>query len=365
MRKWNFNPGPAVLPLPVLETLQKNTVEYGSLGMSLLEMSHRSKDFEAILNDCKARFHEVFGIPEGYEVLFLGGGASLQFSMVAMNFMKDGAADYLVTGTWAKKALKEAKLWAAFSGGKPAAAASTESENFTRLPKPEEMKFNPAAKYVHLTSNNTVYGTQWHAFPETPAGVRVVADMSSDILSRAVDVSKFDMIYAGAQKNLGPAGVTVVIVKKDWLAEAAENIPTMMAYKTHAENNSLYNTPPVYAVYVVKLVLDWVKDKGGVEAVEKDNNRKAEILYGVMDANADYYKGTVVDKGSRSTMNVTFRMPTEELEAAFIKEAAASNFHGLKGHRSVGGIRVSMYNALELYGIERLCEFMAEFRKNH
>ena len=365
MRKWNFNPGPAVLPLPVLETLQKNTVEYGSLGMSLLEMSHRSKDFEAILTECKARFHEVLGIPDGYEILFVGGGASLQFSMVPMNFMKDGAADYLVTGTWAKKALKEAKVWSAFSGGKPSAAASTEGEKFTRLPKPEEMKFNPEAKDLHLTSNNTVEGTQWHAFPQTPAGVPLVADMSSDILSRAIDVSKFNLIYAGAQKNLGPAGVTIVIVKKDWLAGCPDNIPTMMNFKTHAENNSLYNTPPVYAIYVVKLVLDWVKGKGGVEVVEKENNKKAELLYGVMDTNPDYYKGTVVDPASRSFMNVTFRMPTEELEAQFIKEAATSNFHGLKGHRSVGGIRVSMYNAMELYGIERLCEFMVEFKKKH
>ncbi len=365
MRKWNFNPGPAVLPLPVLETLQKNTVEYGSLGMSLLEMSHRSKDFEAILNGCKARFHEVFAVPDTHEVLFVGGGASLQFSMVPMNFMKDGAADYLVTGTWAKKALKEAKIWSAFSGGKPAAAASTESENFTRLPKPEEWKFNPGARYVHLTSNNTVYGTQWHAFPQTPAGVPVVADMSSDILSRAVDVSKFHLIYAGAQKNLGPAGVTVLILRKDWLAECPDNLPTMMNYKTHAENNSLYNTPPVFAIYAVMLVLDWVKDKGGIEAVEQENNKKAELLYGVMDANPDYYKGTVTDPASRSYMNVTFRLPSEELEAQFIKDAAASHFHGLKGHRSVGGIRVSMYNALELYGIERLCEFMLAFMKSH
>ena len=363
MRKWNFNPGPAVLPLPVLETLQKNTVEFNGLGMSILEMSHRSKDFEAVLNAAKARLAEVFSVPDTYEILFLGGGASLQFSMVPMNFMKDGAADYVVTGGWAKKALKEAKIWAAISGGKPAAAATTEPDNFTRLPRPEEIKLTPGAKYVHLTSNNTLYGTEWHTWPKLPAGLRVVCDMSSDILSHAVDPTKFDLIYAGAQKNLGPAGVTLVIVKKDWLTECPDNLPTMLNYKTHAENNSLYNTPPVYGIYVVKLVLDWIKDQGGLKAVEAVNARKAELLYGIMDKYADYYRGTVVDKPGRSWMNVPFRLPSEELEAKFIKEASAAGFVGLKGHRSVGGIRVSMYNALPVAGIEALVKFMEDFKK--
>ena len=365
MRKWNFNPGPAVLPLSALETLQKNIVEYGGLGMSILEMSHRSKDFEAVLNDTKGLLKVLFGIPDSHDILFLGGGASLQFAMVPMNFLKSGAADYVVTGGWAKKALKEAKIWSAIAGGKVNVAATTEAENFTRLPKPEELKWSPDAKYIHLTSNNTLYGTQWHAFPATPAGVPVVCDMSSDIMSRKVDVSKFNLIYAGAQKNLGPAGVTVVIYKKDWLAECPENLPTMMNYQTHAKENSLYNTPPVFAIYVVKLVMEWIKGKGGLDAVEKQNARKADLLYGLMDKYPDYFKGTVVDKGSRSWMNVTLRLPSEELEAKFIKEAAAANFHGLKGHRNVGGIRVSMYNALEPPGIEALVKFMEEFKKKN
>jgi phosphoserine aminotransferase len=358
MRKWNFNPGPAVLPIPVLERLAQGVLEFNGLGMSILEISHRSKDFEAVLGDTQRLLAELLGIPDTHDTMFLGGGASLQFAMVPMNFLAGGVADYVITGSWAKKALKEAKLL-----GKPNVAATTESESFTRLPRSDEMKWTPGAKYVHMTSNNTIYGTQWRTFPATPAGVPVVCDMSSDILSRRVDVSRFALIYAGAQKNLGPAGVTVVVYKKDWLAACPDNIPTMMSYKTHAAENSLYNTPPVFAIWAVKLVLEWARDQGGLEAIERQNARKAELLYGVMDANPDYFRGTVVDKGSRSWMNVPFRLPTEDLEAKFLKEAGAAGFVGLKGHRSVGGIRVSMYNALPAAGIEALCHFMEEFRK--
>lgn len=360
MRKWNFNPGPATLPLKVLEKLKENTVEYNGLGMSILEISHRSKDFEAILNETKKLYHELLGFSDEYETIFLGGGASLQFAMVPMNFLDGGIADYVVTGSWAKKALKEAKLF-----GTANIAASTESENFTRLPKEEEIKYTEGAKYIHFTSNNTIYGTQWHKFPRTPEGVPVFCDMSSDILSRKFDTSKFSLIYAGAQKNLGPAGVTLITFKKDLISKMKEGLPTMLSYKTHINENSLYNTPPVYAIYVVKLVLEWAKEIGGLEKIEEINNKKAEILYSVMDKYSDYYKGTVKDKDSRSFMNVTFRMPSEELEAKFIKEASAAGFHGLKGHRSVGGIRVSMYNAMPLEGIEKLCQFMEDFKKNN
>ncbi len=360
MRKWNFNPGPATLPLKVLEKLKEDTIELNNLGMSILEISHRSKDFEAILNETKKLYHELLGFSNEYETIFLGGGASLQFAMIPMNFLKGGTADYVVTGSWSKKALKEAKLF-----GNPKVAASTEGEQFTRLPMGEEINYSSDAKYIHFTSNNTIYGTQWHKFPKTPEGIPVFCDMSSDILSRKFDTSKFSLIYAGAQKNLGPAGVTLITMKKDLLNECAENLPTMLSYKTHFEENSLYNTPPVYAIYVVKLVLEWAKEIGGLEEIEKRNNKKAELIYGMMDKYPDYYKGTVKDKDSRSFMNVTFRMASEELEAKFIKEASSAGFHGLKGHRSVGGIRVSMYNALEPEGIEKLCEFMEDFKNKN
>ena len=359
MRKWNFNAGPAVLPLPALERMAQGVLEFNGLGMSILEISHRSKDFEAVLGGTKRLLKELLHIPDTHDTMFLGGGASLQFAMVPMNFLRDGVADYVITGAWAKKALKEAKLL-----GKPHVAATTESESFTRLPRADELQWSAGAKYIHVTSNNTIYGTQWRAFPATPAGVPVVCDMSSDILSRSVDVSRFSLIYAGAQKNLGPAGVTVVIYRKDWLGACPDDISTMMSYRTHAAENSLYNTPPVFAVWAVKLVLEWVSDQGGLEAIERQNARKADLLYGVMDAHADYFRGTVVDKRSRSWMNVTFRLPTEELEAKFLEQAGAVGFVGLKGHRSVGGIRVSMYNALPPAGIEALCRFMEQFRNN-
>lgn len=356
-RKFNFNPGPATLPLEALEELQKNVVDYNSIGMSVLEISHRSKEFEGILSTTKSLFRELMAIPEDYEILFLGGGASLQFAMVPMNFLNPGEkADYIITGSWSKKALKEAQLL-----GQVVIAATTEDEKFRRIPKPEEINLSKDAAYVHLTSNNTIFGTQWSTFPETN-GIPLIADMSSDILSRKVEVKKFGLIYAGAQKNLGPSGVTVVVIKKDLAERCRETVPTMLRYKTHIEENSLYNTPPVFAIYVVKLVLEWVKRKGGVEEVEKINHKKGGLLYQAIDESSGFYRSTV-DTDSRSLMNVTFRLPDEDLEQRFIQEAAALGLHGLKGHRSVGGVRASIYNAFPVEGVERLVDFMEKFAK--
>ncbi|MEW5766721.1 MAG: 3-phosphoserine/phosphohydroxythreonine transaminase [bacterium] len=353
-RKFNFNPGPATLPLEVLVELQKNVVDFNSIGMSVLEISHRSKGFQELLNTTKLLLRELMVISEDYEILFLGGGASLQFAMIPMNI--GGKADYIITGAWSKKALKEAKII-----GNPVVIATTEEEKFRRIPKPEEIKFSRDATYVHLTSNNTIFGTQWSTFPET-SPIPLVADMSSDILSRKVAVGKFGLIYAGAQKNLGPAGVTVVIIRKDLAERCPETVPTMLRYKTHMEENSLYNTPPVFAIYVVKLVLEWVKRKGGVEGIEKINRKKGGLLYQAIDESSGFYRSTV-DADSRSLMNVTFRLPDEDLEQRFIQEATALGLHGLKGHRSVGGVRASIYNAFPMEGVERLVGFMKEFAK--
>ncbi|MEW6097092.1 MAG: 3-phosphoserine/phosphohydroxythreonine transaminase [bacterium] len=358
-RKFNFNPGPATLPLEVLEELQKNTVDFNNLGMSFLEISHRSKEFEEILNTSKLLLKELMKIPDDYDVLFLSGGASLQFAMVPMNLLKPGKkADYIITGTWSKKALKEAKII-----GEPVVAATTESENFRRIPTPDEIKLSEDASYVHLTSNNTIFGTQWKSFPQT-GNIPLVADMSSDILSRRIDVGQFGLIYAGAQKNLGPAGVTLVIIKKELADNVPENVPTMLRYKSHIEENSLYNTPPVFAIYAVKLVLEWVKRNGGVEKMEEINNQKASLLYQAIDSSSGFYRGTV-DTDSRSKMNVIMRLQNEELEKKFIQEATAVGLHGLKGHRSVGGIRASIYNAFPLEGIETLVDFMEKFAKTN
>jgi phosphoserine aminotransferase len=356
-RKYNFNPGPATLPLDALEEAQKNMVEYKSTGMSYLELSHRSKDFEEILASTQDLLRSLMEIPATHEIIFLGGGASLHFCMIPMNFLPQGKkACYLITGNWSELALKEAKLL-----GETVVGASSKEENFRRIPKAHEIKIAPDSVYVHMTSNNTIYGTQWKSFPET-GNIPLIADMSSDIFSRRVDLSKFAVIYGGAQKNLGPAGVTVVIINKDFVGQAKENLPTMLKYKTHVEKNSLYNTPPVFAIYMMKLVLEWGKKIGGLKKIEQINEEKGRVLYGVVDEYPDFFKGTV-DPDSRSLMNATIRLPNEDLEKKFISEAAAKDFHGLKGHRSVGGIRVSMYNALPLEGIEKLAEFMRDFVK--
>jgi phosphoserine aminotransferase len=358
-RVYNFNPGPATLPLEVLQEASRAMVEYGNTGMSVLEISHRSGEYSSIHNGCIALIKEVFHIPENYHVLFLGGGASTQFAMVPLNFLHEGKiADYVNTGSWAKKAIKE--------GGKVGTvnvAASTEEVKYRRIPKQNELKLTPDAAYAHITSNNTIFGTQWQSYPDV-GSVPLVCDMSSDILSRPVDIGRFALIYAGAQKNLGPSGVTITILRDDMVERCPEHLLTMLNYRTHVEKNSLFNTPPVFAIYVVYLVVNWVKRCGGVEQIDEWNRQKGEMLYGVIDAHPDFYRSTV-DADSRSLMNVTFRLPSEDLEEKFRSEALKEQFFNLKGHRSVGGIRVSMYNALPLEGIEKLAGFMDRFyRKN-
>ncbi len=358
-RIWNFNPGPATLPLSVLEKAKEEIPDYQNTGMAVMELSHRSKEYAAIHADAKSLMIELFQIPENYKVLFLQGGASLQFAMAPMNLLTQGkAADYIVTGSWSKKALKEAKI-----AGTVNVAGSSEDTNFNRIPKQGDLKLDPNAVYCHITSNNTISGTQYQTFPDT-GNVPIVADMSSDILSRKINFGKFGMIYAGAQKNLGPSGVTVVIIRDDLVEASRDDIPTLLQYKTHVDKDSLFNTPPTYSIYLVKLVLEWVKSLGSLDAVEKRNQEKADLLYGTIDDNPDFFKGAT-EKESRSWMNATFRLPSEELEAKFIAEGLAAGFGGLKGHRSVGGIRVSMYNAMEPEGIRELTEFMKDFAQKN
>ncbi len=359
-RIFNFSAGPGVLPTPVLEHAREELLNYQGCGMSVLEMSHRSPQFEDILARAESGLREVMAIPDDYGVLFLQGGASLQFSMVPMNLYLEGhPVDVLHTGAWTEKAIEEINKVAECR-----LAASTEAERFRRLPRPDEIQLNPNASYVHLCSNNTIFGTQWPTFPDT-GPVPLVADMSSDILSRPVEVSRFGLIFAGAQKNIGPAGVTIVIIQKDLARRARPNLPTMLQYSTHLKNNSLYNTPPTFGIYMIGLVLDWVKAEGGVVALAERNEAKARLLYQAIDA-SDFYYGTV-DPADRSRMNVNFRLrgDNEALEKKFAQEAEAAGLSGLKGHRSVGGLRASIYNAMPLAGVEALVAFMREFeRKN-
>jgi phosphoserine aminotransferase len=357
-RIYNFSAGPAVLPLEVLEEAQRDLVSLPGVGMSILEISHRSKTFDEVIQGCEADMRTLGKIPSDYKILFLQGGASLQFSMVPMNLLPaGGSADYIVTGVWSQKAVKEAK-----KAGGVKIAGSTESENFTRVPKPHELTLDPNAAYVHMTSNNTIYGTEWKWLPET-GSVPLVSDMSSDIFSGPVDVAKHGLIYAGAQKNLAPAGVTIVIVREDLLKRSPASLHTMLNYAVHAENQSLYNTPPVFAIYVMRLVMAWLLKNGGLEAADRTNTRKADKLYAEIDRTG-YYKGHA-QKDSRSRMNVTFRLGSEELEKQFAKEATAAGLDGLKGHRSVGGMRASIYNAFPEAGVDALIQFMQEFeRKN-
>jgi phosphoserine aminotransferase len=358
-RAMNFNPGPAAMPLPVLQEAAAEFLDFAGTGMSILEVSHRSAEYEKVHNETQALLKELLGIGDNYKVLFLGGGASTQFVLVPMNFLGEGKiADYIVTGEWAKKAHKEAKLV-----GKTNIAATTEVDGkFTRIPKIEECKFTDGAAYVHLTSNNTIFGTQWHRFPQVR--VPLVADMSSDFLWRPFDANAFSFIYAGAQKNLGPAGVTVVVVRDDLLAQAKEGLPTMFSYTTHAKNNSLFNTPPCFAIYLVGKTLKWLKSRGGLVAMEKENREKGDLLYGTIDRHANFYRAPV-EKDSRSYMNVVFRLPTEEMEKRFIDESKKQGMVGLKGHRSVGGIRVSTYNAISLEWVRAVTQYMEEFVKKN
>lgn len=357
-RIYNFSAGPAVLPLEVLEEAREHLLELPGVGMSILEISHRSKAFDAIIETAEADIRRLAGIPDGYHVLFLQGGASLQFSMVPMNLLtQGGSADYIVTGSWSQKAVKEAKRV-----GGVKIAATTEADNFNRIPAQGELTLDPDAAYVHYTTNNTIFGTEFAYVPEV-GSVPLVADASSDIFSGPIDVSKFALIYAGAQKNLAPAGMTLVIIRDDMLKRTPSSIPTMLQYTVHAENKSLYNTPPVFTIYVMGLVLKWLVKQGGLEAIDKVNTRKADKLYAEIDRTG-FYRAHA-QPGSRSRMNVTFRLPSEELEKTFAKEAAAAGLDGLKGHRSVGGMRASIYNAFPEAGIDALVDFMQEFeRKN-
>ena len=356
-RIYNFSPGPATLPQEVLVQAAKDVVNYNNKGMGLIEMSHSSKDFIAITDETEALLRELMGIPANYKVLFLQGGASTQFAMVPMNLLGPGkTASYLNTGVWAKKAIKEAKLF-----GNVQVAYSSEGSNNNHVPKPGDFQVDPAAEYLYFVSNNTIFGTQFHSFPVTDKPM--VCDMSSDIMCRPVNVADFGLIFAGAQKNMGPAGVTVVIVREDLLDRVPETVPTMFRYKTHADNGSMFNTPPCFAIYVVGLVAKWLKKLGGVAAMEKINQEKAAILYNAIDA-TDFYRGHA-KAGSRSNMNITFNLPTPELEAQFIKEATAKGLDGLKGHRSVGGCRASIYNAFPKAGVEALVGFMKEFEKKN
>ena len=354
----NFSAGPAVLPVSVLEEAQRDLVSLPGVGMSILEISHRSPTFEGILAKTEADLRALGNIPPGHKVLFLQGGASLQFSMVPMNILTPGTtADYIVTGAWAQKALKEAQRVGATN-----VAASTESENFARVPRQDELTLTPGAAYVHYTSNNTIFGTQWKTDPEVGAAP-LVCDTSSDMFSRPLDFKRHALVYAGAQKNLGPSGVTLVIVRDDLLARSAKSLPTMLNYAVHAENGSMYNTPPCFGIYLMGLVAKWALAQGGLQAIGATNERKAAKLYAEIDRTG-YYRGTA-QQDSRSLMNVTFRLPTEELEKKFVKETTAAGLDGLKGHRSVGGMRASIYNAFPEEGIDVLVEFMREFeRKN-
>ena len=354
-RVYNFSAGPSVLPLSVLEKAQSELVCYGDTGMSVMEMSHRSSAYQAIIDECEALLRELLNIGDNYKVLFLQGGASSQFAMIPLNlFGKTMKADYLLTGLWSKKAAKEAKRY-----GEVNIVASSEDKVFNYIPKFDKGDFTPDADYVHITHNNTIYGTRFSTIPDT-GDVPLVADMSSSILSQEIDVNQFGMIYAGAQKNMGPAGLTVVIIREDLIGKAMEICPTMFDYQTHADNGSMFNTPPTYAIYICKLVCEWVKENGGIAAMQKVNEKKAAILYDNLDSSA-MFSATVAAKEDRSLMNVPFVATSEELNAKFIKEATAAGFVNLKGHRTVGGMRASIYNAMPVEGVEALVEFMKKF----
>ncbi|WP_372635590.1 3-phosphoserine/phosphohydroxythreonine transaminase [Cohnella sp.] len=358
-RAYNFNAGPAALPLEVLENAQKQFVEYGDSGMSLMEMSHRGAIYEKVHYETEKLLRELMAIPEGYKVLFVQGGASTQFAMIPLNLLRAGTtAAYVATGSWATKAIEEAKLF-----GEVVIAASSEADSYKRIPTAEELKVPGNAAYVHLTSNETIEGTQWTDYPDT-GSVPLIGDMSSDILCRPIDVSKFGLIYAGAQKNLGPSGVTIVIIREDLIAKPEGAVPTMLRYATHAKADSLYNTPPTFAIYMACEVLKWVKANGGAAGMEARNREKANLLYDTIDSSGGFYRG-FAEAGSRSIMNVTFRLATEELEKQFAKESEAQGFVGLKGHRSVGGLRASIYNAVSPENVQALVSFMRDFQSRN
>lgn len=357
-RVHNFNPGPAALPLPVLEEIRESFLNYAGSGMSIIEMSHRSKPFDEIVNDTVTRTRRLLKLAENFHVIFIQGGASMQFGMIPMNFLPDGhSADYVNTGTWSTKAIKEATL----IGKTVKVIASSEDKNFSYIPS--NFSVNPDAAYLHITSNNTIKGTQWHAFPNA-GSIPTIADMSSDIMSRPFNPEPFGLIYAGAQKNIGPAGICLVIVREDMLAKIPDKLPTMLSYKTYTASNSLHNTPPCFAIYTLQLVLKWLEETiGGLEKMDAINHTKAKTLYDILDS-SQFYRGTA-EPDSRSLMNITFRLPSEELEKTFIAEASQNDLIGIKGHRSVGGCRASLYNAVSQASVEVLADFMKTFeRKN-
>jgi phosphoserine aminotransferase len=358
-RIYNFGAGPAILPEPVLEEAQRDLMALPGVGMSVMEISHRSKTFEEIIQGCEADIRKLAGVSPDHHVLFLQGGASLQFSMVPMNFLPAGGkADYVVTGSWSKKAVKEAQ-----KVGTAQIACTTEADNFTRIPAQSELKLDPGAAYLHFTSNETIHGVEWKSEPRA-GSVPLVCDASSDIFSRPIDVSQYALIYAGAQKNLGPSGVTLVLLRNDLLERVPKNLSAMLDFKVQAENKSLYNTPPVFGIYIMRLVIKWLLGQGGLEGIGRANAEKAKILYSALDASGGFFRPHA-KPDSRSDMNVTFRLPSEDLEKKFVAEAKAQKLDGLKGHRSVGGIRASLYNAFPKKGVETLVSFMKEFaRKN-
>ena len=355
-RVYNFSAGPAVLPEEVLKEAAAEMLDYQGTGMSVMEMSHRSKAFETIINDAEADIRDLMGIPDNYKVLFLQGGAHLQFSMVPMNLMKNKVADYIITGQWAKKAFKEAQKY-----GKANAIASSEDKTFSYIPDCSDLPISEDADYVYICENNTIYGTKFKTLPNTK-GKTLVADVSSCFLSEPVDVTQYGIIYGGVQKNIGPAGVVIVIIREDLITEdVLPGTPTMCQYKTHADAKSLYNTPPAYGIYICGKVFKWLKAKGGLQAMKEYNEKKAKILYDFLDE-SQLFTGTVV-KEDRSLMNVPFVTGDADLDAKFIKEATAAGFVNLKGHRSVGGMRASIYNAMPIEGVEKLVEFMKRFEE--
>ena len=357
-RVYNFSAGPAVLPEEVLRSAAEEMLDYKGTGMSVMEMSHRSKAFEEIMEHAESTLRDLLKIPEDYKVLFLQGGAHQQFAMVPMNLMKNRVADYIITGQWAKKAYKEAQIY-----GKANAIVSSEDKTFTYIPDCSDLPISEDADYVHICHNNTIYGTVYKEIPNTKGKI-LVADMSSSILSEPVDVTKYGLIYFGAQKNVGPAGVVGVIIRKDLITEdVLEGTPTMLRYKTHADANSLYNTPPAYGIYICGKVFQWIKDQGGLEAMKERNEKKASILYDYLDE-SKLFRGTV-QKEYRSLMNVPFVTGDDALDAKFIKEATERGFVNLKGHRTVGGMRASIYNAMPMEGVQKLVEFMKEFEQKN
>lgn len=370
-RTMNFNPGPATLPLPALTRARDELLDFAGSGMSVMEHSHRGKEYEAVHDEAIALIRELLGVPQTYEVLLLQGGATALFAWIPLNFLDKGkTAQYLITGAWGEKALGEAKVVAALFGADVAVQSTGVGEGkpkrYTRVPPRSEVTVDPAAAYLHITSNETIHGVEFHVDPSRPfpdtGAVPLVADMSSDFLWRRFDVTKFGLAYAGAQKNIGPSGVVAAVVSKELLERGRKDIPKILQFRTHAENKSLYNTPPTFGVYMVRNVLSWLKSQGGLEKVEAVNRKKADRLYGVIDGNPDFFRSPV-EKESRSVMNVVFRLPSEDLEARFIAEAKQNGMVGLKGHRSVGGIRASIYNAAPYEWVDALAGFMEQFAK--